>query len=841
MTVFRENFWGEKNQGFACLYHNMKHGQTSTKELADFLRERAMVEETYSKSIIKLAKTASNSTNVGTFAPLWQVLKNATEKLAASHQKLVSKLQDVLKEVQKYGEDQHKKHKVVKGDVQTTADVVTNLQTTTELVARAKEAYHARCIECEKLKKEGITGKDLEKAEAKNKKAMEEYKALIDKYAKLREEFQKKMTDTCQKFQTIEEDHLRKLKEFIQSYSGAVHECQQSIDLVHTEFNEQCEELSELKLIELFAEAKGTGKEQPAVIEFEECDLSNIPTPEPEKLKKKKAKKAKKKKDKDGNSPGDSPDMNTPQVDEEGFSIKPSEEQGHQAFYSESDSDSDVEVDKTKKIHVEIKPPTVPVDGTKLTASVDDIKASLSGLALSPPRMRRDNSNGDISNRRHQAQLRASGKSSSFGNLLDLDFFPSTTSSSLMSPTSNASNTSAATTPDSTLSTLDLLTGLDGSFSSPYTGTGWSMSNDLLQSPTTTSNSLPPPLPEKQRNSMSSVSSTNSSIPILPNRPPSRARKDIPSPSFSDRELPPFPRQDSSSSLSSPFSSSIAMGGSRGPSPLTLGFSDTIPIAAAFTEQANAYFKGTDQSKSLAKITGDLMVSFPAGIIQALTSNPSPPVLSIRVNNINRLEQVLPNKQLITNDASMNQGDSHAYVFNMQNLITLIKKQAEKNAAASYFNVDILKYQVKPEADAGSMPLKLCSYWKCESTCTDIRVDYAYNASSMENPVPLSDVSLIVPVDGGVTVMQSKPAATWSAERKTALWKLGDITESTGNGSLRAKFELTEGPSRPATLAVKFQSEGTTLSGLDIELINPSYRLSLVKRRFATGKYLSES
>lgn len=42
----------------------------------------------------------------------------------------------------------------------------------------------------------------------------------------------------------------------------------------------------------------------------------------------------------------------------------------------------------------------------------------------------------------------------------------------------------------------------------------------------------------------------------------------------------------------------------------------------------------------------------------------------------------------------MNQGDSNAYVFNMQNLIMLIKKQFEKNAAASYFNVDILKYQV---------------------------------------------------------------------------------------------------------------------------------------------------
>lgn len=31
---------GEKNQGFDVLYHNVKHGQVSIKELADFVRER---------------------------------------------------------------------------------------------------------------------------------------------------------------------------------------------------------------------------------------------------------------------------------------------------------------------------------------------------------------------------------------------------------------------------------------------------------------------------------------------------------------------------------------------------------------------------------------------------------------------------------------------------------------------------------------------------------------------------------------------------------------------------------------------------------------------------------
>lgn len=57
-----------------------------------------------------------------------------------------------------------------------------------------------------------------------------------------------------------------------------------------------------------------------------------------------------------------------------------------------------------------------------------------------------------------------------------------------------------------------------------------------------------------------------------------------------------------------------------------------------------------------------------------------------------------------------------------------------------------------------------------------------------------------------------------------------------GSGSLRAKFDLSEGPSKPTTLAVQFLSEGSTLSGVDTELVGTGYRLSLVKKRFATGK-----
>lgn len=48
---------------------------------------------------------------------------------------------------------------------------------------------------------------------------------------------------------------------------------------------------------------------------------------------------------------------------------------------------------------------------------------------------------------------------------------------------------------------------------------------------------------------------------------------------------------------SNSFGSSISFGTSRGPSPLTIGFSDTIPLAMAFSETVHAYFHGSDTNR----------------------------------------------------------------------------------------------------------------------------------------------------------------------------------------------------------------------------------------------------
>ncbi|XP_063745321.1 F-BAR domain only protein 2 isoform X2 [Eleginops maclovinus] len=819
---FLENFWGEKNNGFDVLYHNMKHGQISSKELTDFIRERSTIEEAYARSMTKLAKSAGNFSQLGTFAPVWDVVKTSTEKLASCHMELVRKLQELIKEVQKYVDEQAKAHKKTKEEVASTLEAVQNIQTTSQALQKSKEIYNAKTVEQERLRKEGATQRDVDKAGVKAKKATETYKSYVEKYAAAKSEFEQKMAETAQKFQDIEENHTLHMKEIIQSYSQSIDETHLQIGEVQNEFVRNVENTSVESLIQKLAESKGTGKERPGAIEFEECNAA-IATEGAKPRKRKPFGIPGRRKDKDTDStesteveaantangapPGyygaiDIQNANVPQVDAEGFCIRPEGNENdakENSFYSSSDSEDE---DEPRKFHVEIKP-VQPNNGTHQSrVTIDELKASIGNIILPPStsgQMRKNQSSDELAKPRVPTPYELTNN-----DLLSLDPFGPTPAAG------SSSSVSSSTVPSPNRPTTPLTAGA----------------------------LVPPPRPSS-RPKLPTGKLTGINEIVRPFSPPKTSNASPP-------PAAPLARAESSSSLSSNASLSAGntptVGTSRGPSPVTLASQDALPIAVAFTESVNAYFKGADPTKCIVKITGDMTLSFPMGIIKVFTSNPSPAVLTFKLKNTSRLEQILPNQQLLYSDPSQSDSNSKDFWFNMQALTSYLRKASDQNPTASYYNVDILKYQVQSDG-IHSTPLNLAVYWKCTPSKSDLRVDYRYNPESMANPGPLSNVQILVPVDGGVTNMHSLPNSIWNAEQNKCLWKLNDISEKSeneGSGSLRAKFELSDGPSSFSTLAVQFMSEGSTLSGVDMELLGAGFRLSLNKKRFATGRYMAD-
>uniref|UniRef100_A0A3B4G1V3 SH3-containing GRB2-like protein 3-interacting protein 1 n=1 Tax=Pundamilia nyererei TaxID=303518 RepID=A0A3B4G1V3_9CICH len=630
---------------------------------------------------------------------------------------------------------------------------------------------------------------------------------------------------------------------------------------------------------------------------------------------------------------------NSPEVDDEGYSIRPEDELEEEDILSTShffsSDESEEEEDHRKKFKIKIKP--LPPDRVVEAPSVDELKASIGNIALSPsPMVSRSGFPGPSllalndfvpplptspppSEEQVVPSVRSGPPTPKDQNPPTLATSPSPATKELSSPPVSSppplsSPPSVPPAPTPKISTPALTPPSEEpaarsvppplvlcqeekpnntSTTHPKEDGGETVTSpkDAIQGSRSTP---PPPPPPTYRAVVSSPgptsgaggtnsgssspvrpatpSSVNPTPPPPPPRPPSRPKLPPGKPSVGDANRPfsppihsaspppiaPLARAESTSSISSTNSMSAATtptvgkelsvsvtGCSRGPSPLTMGAQDTLPVAAAFTETVNTFFKGADPNKCVVKIIGEMVLSFPAGITRHFANNPSPAVLTFSITNYSRLEHVLPNPQLLCCDTTTQaKADSKDFWVNMPNLISHLKKVAEQKPQATYYNVDMLKYQVSTQG-LQSTPLNLAVSWRCEPTSTDLRIDYKYNGEAMSTPMALNNVQFLVPVDGGVSKLQAVlPPAAWNADQQRILWKIPDIShksENGGVGSLLARFQLTEGPSKPAPLAVQFTSEGSTLSGCGIELAGPGYRFSLIKKRFAAGKYLADN
>ncbi|OPJ86630.1 F-BAR domain only protein 1 [Patagioenas fasciata monilis] len=794
MSYFTEHFWGEKNHGFDVLYHNMKHGQISTKELADFVRERAAIEENYAKAMVKLSKMATNGTQLGTFAPLWEVFRISSDKLALCHLELMKKLHDLIKEISRYGEEQGRVHKKSKEEVSGTLEAVQLLHGVAQLLPKSKESYHSKCQEYERLRKEGTSQKEIDKAELKSKKAGEALRRAVEKYNAARADFEQRMLDSAARFQEVEEAHLRHMKGLIGSYSHSVEDTHVQIGQVHEEFKQNVENIGTEMLLRRFAESKGTGRERPGALDFDEYRLA--PAQEGPKRSRSKAFRipglSRKERDRDAVESPDA-EVGCPEVDEDGFTVRPDVTRTEAENHVCSSSDSDYDEDEPRKFYVHIKPVQPREAGDSAEATMEQLKATVGNLILPP-------------------SIGGTVKRQSSRHVASLTPAPSDTD------------------PEGTLA------GGDGARRGhPVT--------QVNSGPGTAPPDAVPPAALFGPPLESAFEAEDFPDPDLPPRTPCPPQS---------RSLSPSPSWSCGPSHSAPASlgergffavSQPALGLSRGPSPVVLGSQDTLPVATAFTEYVHAYFKGHDTDSCLVKVTGELTMSFPAGIVRVFSGSAAPPVLSFRLLNAGAIEQFLPNADLLYSDPSQSDPSTKDFWLNMAALTGHLQKQAEQSPAASYYNVALLKYQFS-RLGPGAAPLRLCVRWDCSPGATRVSVEYGYNAGAMALPVALANVHVLLPVDEPLTNLRLQPTASWNLEEKRLLWRLLDVPGAPGQGGcgrLSASWEPLCGPSKPSPVAAQFSSEGSTLSGVELELASAGYRMSLVKKRFATGIYLAGS
>ncbi|XP_065834482.1 F-BAR domain only protein 2-like isoform X2 [Oscarella lobularis] len=827
-VTFNNDFWGEKNQGFDVLYHNMKHGHNAAKDFIEFLRERATLEESYAKSLNKQSKFGGvGAPSTGTFSPLWTVMRSSKERLGTVHAKLGHQFAELAKEVEKYSATQKDRHKLMKEELNPTLEALQALETSQGAVAKSRKSYLTSCHELEearetfvKAQKEGHKAKEIEKLEARMKKvdanvnaAEVDYKTMVMRQESACKDFETKMIIACERLQDLEDHHLQKMHLFVSKYLDLEEEkdkeIQDAVKIVRIQTLEQ----TVSKLLADFIRTKKTGKERPARAKFEVNPISSTPLPKMKdvtlspslaadtssrelprssssssNIKKSKSigihwKKKRKQKDAEG-AMSPQPGVPVGPVDEEGYSIRPpdagrigdGEQREGSDFSSESEDESSMKI-KTLRIK--------PVSSSELNKSGGaEIKLAKPGAVLVPL----NDSESKIN-------------SGSHSSLMDMGIDEMDSSRLPRALSESQARASQGLAPTAS--------------SSP------SLSGGGLLAP-------PPGSRASVRTASPAASSTPTASPSGGNVPPMPLKQKLLQPTIT---------------LPSPINSPASAGGG-GPS---------HPIAMAFSEQVNAMFKDPNPRNCLIKVAGDVMVSFPTAVVQQMLSQSSSlPPLTLKISDASKLDQVLPNKHIL--EITSNDGNTIQLKFFMTPLAAFLKKLVDQSPSSSYHNVDILKYQVRV-ADGSSLPFTFVGKWVCEPTQSTLTVDYACNAHAIPGSKPLTNVQIIAPVSGGVQKMETKPNATWVADQQRVVWKFpelngavllasayfyGIIFLSVGSGSLRGQFTLGSGPGQPSPVAALFLCEETTLSGISAQLIGSGYRLSLLKKSFKSGKYTAE-
>ncbi|CAF0761296.1 unnamed protein product [Rotaria sp. Silwood1] len=302
MVHWSEYFWGEGNRGFEVLSSNVKNGAIAIEEFQRFLNESVQCESVYYKSLSRLQSQLIKSQYLGTFTPIWNLMRDLFDKISSAHLTTLNFYQELLRDIHGYQDLYQKKvktHIQKDADILRTAELISQLHNSLHILNKAKEQYHSIALDHERAKRMGnglvntsssttsqennssslaqttlhvLAMNKIERLEKKSRLAQDEYKLAIEKYNAIRNEYEKRFHDACTKFQDFEIDHIEKMLVFSLNFSEMLQRNQEQIRTAQNDFNEKLKLLSGNDLLDTFVEQKKTGTDRPIALQIEEVD-----------------------------------------------------------------------------------------------------------------------------------------------------------------------------------------------------------------------------------------------------------------------------------------------------------------------------------------------------------------------------------------------------------------------------------------------------------------------------------------------------------------------------------------------------------------------------------------
>ncbi|GAB1605722.1 Hypothetical predicted protein, partial [Argonauta hians] len=205
--------------GFDVVWKRMKCSQKLGKDLEEYLKSLAKIENEYSKSLSRLNKTSEIGEDLGMMGQSWIKMKSEFDQVAAIHEELSSILSSQVEKIKTLNEFQEEKKRKCKEAVRklhSQNSTLYNRALNAEKVYKQKFLENIQCKkQYESSKSFSLSAKDTEKLCSKHNKAVQSkenadylYKNLVDQLQDCHRTFETEIQQSLIDFQKLEEDRI---------------------------------------------------------------------------------------------------------------------------------------------------------------------------------------------------------------------------------------------------------------------------------------------------------------------------------------------------------------------------------------------------------------------------------------------------------------------------------------------------------------------------------------------------------------------------------------------------------------------------------------------------------
>uniref|UniRef100_A0A3Q0SC20 Proline-serine-threonine phosphatase interacting protein 2 n=1 Tax=Amphilophus citrinellus TaxID=61819 RepID=A0A3Q0SC20_AMPCI len=279
---FKDFFWNSdltSTTGYDGIIQYLNDGKRTCKEVEDFMKARASIEEKYAKDLLSLSKKVCGHSEMNTLKRSLDMLKLQTEQVSLSHLQLSQNMREEAKKLEEFRE----KQKEARKKIEQQMDVLHKQKSTQyKKTMDSKKTYDQKCRDKEEadqnVNRNTNTNntKHMEKLCSKAQQAKQTaeeadklYQQNVTTLGKIRDDWIKEHVKACEMFEKQSVERINFLRNTVWTHLNQLSQQCVTSDELYEEVRKSLEQCNIQEDIEHFVNLRQTGDKPPAPVVYE--------------------------------------------------------------------------------------------------------------------------------------------------------------------------------------------------------------------------------------------------------------------------------------------------------------------------------------------------------------------------------------------------------------------------------------------------------------------------------------------------------------------------------------------------------------------------------------------